>query len=535
MRTLCASLKLLPEIPWEDGWKTAILLGTYGKLTLSDLFAQHNEHRILLTHLVDLADLYIFGGRNLFHFAVTVIATAAQAAAIGWLATYKIGCTHSERIALYSLAFGTLFSLPQIELFFWSFAVGNVLSSLFVILTLAILSRAHEYRSLTLMSYAVAAGILAVFGLASGLLVWPIGLLALLACERKFTGKSLIWLITGGLAYLLYFHNYVSPPYHADPRQALMQHPADLLAFFLIVIGSLAGGHGVAIAAAAGGAAATWMGSAFIAYAEAFAKSPRNITALLGITIFSCLSAAAAASSRINFGLEHALSSRYTVLSALSFACIFATNFALRNRPAENRTHERIRTPIIALCALAVIFYLPSREIDRFADASAKMGATSIAIALHIDDAQQTPWNPSFHPFILNALGFFEKQRLSVFHGDRYRVGQALSDRFRPVRATRCSGHVDAVDAVAVSPDSLRVAGWAWLNDTHDLPDRIVLTDGSQRIVGWAAEGWLRPDVPKTLTRSRRSGWVGYARAAPGTTLQAFAVNTSKGTACSLR
>lgn len=529
-QTLYLGLGLLPEIPWEDGWKTAILLSRDDSLTISELFAQHNEHRILLTHLIDLADLYIVGGRNLFHFAVAIAATAAQAAAIGWLATHESHCSRDERIALYSLSFGALFSLPQIELFFWPFAVGNILSSLFVVLTLAALSQVNKLSSSVLMIGAMATGTLAVFGLASGLLVWPIGLLVLVACEKKITRKSLAWLAAGLIVCFLYFQDYTRPTYHADPGQAILQHPADFLAFFLIIMGSLVGAHGIAIAAAAGGALAAGFWSAFASLLESFAKPPQTLSALFGITAFSCLSAAAAASSRINFGLEHALSSRYTVISALSFACIFSSNFILKHR-----AQARLRVPITVAGILLIILSLPAREINRFADASAKMNSASIAIALHIDDIEMAPWNTKYHTSMLKALKFFEEKHVSVFHGDGHSIGQPILGRFRLIPASRCTGHLDGIDPVPGDTNAVRASGWAWLTDAQKLPERIALVDEDKRIVGWAAENWSRPDVPETITQNRRSGWLGYARALPGTVLHAFAVNEVKDTACPLQ
>ncbi|QXP85929.1 hypothetical protein [Methylococcus sp. Mc7] len=531
MNTLAIALRLLPEIPWEDGWKTAIMLSNGPGLTITNIFQQHNEHRVPLTHLVDLLDIWIFGGRNLFHFCVAVSATALLAATVGRLAIAATRFSKSKKINIYSLVFGILFSQPQLEIFFWPFTIGNILSNLFVVLTFAILTQAGGSNPYLLMC-AILTGVLAVFGLASGLLVWPLGVMILIATERRISISLLTWIIAAILVFSWYFHDYTRPEHHASPVITLTEHFFDFTAFALLLLGSLVGAHGVAISAAVGGVISTLIASAVNRAVTSFMTLSRGFLALIAIMIFCCLSAVAAAGSRINFGLEHALISRYSTISALALVSVIAFQFGNSPPDARTETLSKIATSVLILVILATISMIPTRNIEWFEDTSARLKSNAIAMALHIDDVPMRYWNPTIQSEVANAIKLLEARRLSVFHDNTYDIGIRISARYRVVRSSRCVGRVDSVDQLPDERGAQRIKGWAWLKDSQRRADRIALADANGRIIGWASSGWTRTDVPEIIMPDRRSGWLGYARGNLPASVLAFAVNDNTGTAC---
>ena len=67
-----------------------------GTLSLSDLFAQHNEHRILTTRLVLLADATLFRMQGIF----PIVLTYALLGLIGYLIVYNALSHAFEKLAL---------------------------------------------------------------------------------------------------------------------------------------------------------------------------------------------------------------------------------------------------------------------------------------------------------------------------------------------------------------------------------------------------------------------------------------------------
>lgn len=533
INTLAIALHLLPEIPWEDGWKTAIMLSNGTGLTITNIFQQHNEHRVPLTHLIDLVDIWLFGGRNLFHFYVAVFATAMLAVTIGRLETTPKRTSKSEKILVYSLVFGILFSQPQLEIFFWPFTIGNILSNLFVALTFAILAQAGQKKcDPYLLPGAMSTGLLAVFGLASGLLVWPLGVMILIAVERRISIRLLVWIIAATLVFSWYFHDYAPPEHHASPAITLREHFLDFIAFSLALLGSLLGAHGVAISAAAGGMISTLITSSVNRAATSLRMLSRGYLALAAIMIFCCLSAAAAAGSRINFGLEHALISRYSTISSLALASVIAFRVGSNPRNTPTGTLSKIATSILFLVILTIISMTPTRNMEWFEDSSARLKSNAIAIALHIDDIPMRSWSPTIQSDVTAAINLLEARHLSVFHDNTYSTGMRVSSRYRVVRSSRCVGHVDSIEQLPDERGAQRIIGWAWLKDSKRRPDRIALADNNGRIVGWASPGWTRIDVPGIITTDRRSGWLGYTRGNLPASVLAFAANEGAGTAC---
>jgi hypothetical protein len=533
INTLAIALYLLPEIPWEDGWKTAIMLSNGTGLTITNIFQQHNEHRVPLTHLIDLVDIWFFGGRNLFHFCVAVFATAMLAATVGRLATTATRFSKSEKILIYSLIFGILFSQPQLEVFFWPFTIGNILSNFFVVLTFAILAQAGEKKcDPHLLLCAISTGLLAVFGLASGLLVWPLGAMILITVERRISISLMVWVSAAALVFLWYFHDYARPEHHASPAITLREQFLDFTAFALTLLGSLLGAHGVAISAAVGGMISTLITSSVNRAATSLRMLSREALALAAIMIFCCLSAAAAASSRINFGLEHALISRYSTISALALASVIA--FRVESSPPNTRTGtlSKIATSVLFLVLLTAISMVPTRNMEWFEDSSARLKSNTIAMALHIDDVPMRSWSPTIQSDVTTAIKLLEAKHLSAFRSDIYNIGIHISARYRVVRSSRCVGHIDSVDQLPDELGAQRIVGWAWLKDSQRRADRIALADANGRIIGWASSGWTRTDVPEIITPNRRSGWLGYARGNLPASVLAFAVNDNTGTAC---
>jgi hypothetical protein len=97
----------------------------------------------------------------------------------------------------------------------------------------------------------------------------------------------------------------------------------------------------------------------------------------------------------------------------------------------------------------------------------------------------------------------------------------------------KCTGKVDLVSErhIGANPGS-EIEGWAWDLDGKRPVSRVLLLDQSNRVVGAADAGRLRPDVPKAIkdVTTPAVGWKGVAHLTSG--VVTAAAITADNTSC---
>jgi hypothetical protein len=85
--------------------------------------------------------------------------------------------------------------------------------------------------------------------------------------------------------------------------------------------------------------------------------------------------------------------------------------------------------------------------------------------------------------------------------------------------ATTCKGAVDVTDRhnSKVAPGD-EIQGWAWDVQGKSAPARLLLTDGSAKVIGAGVVNRNRPDVPKALpeVKTPMVGWTVVTRSTSG-------------------
>ena len=167
-----------------------------GAYSWSDLFSQHNEHRLVTTRIVLFADAILFRMRGLLPIGVIY----ASLGTIALLGARLIAQPGLDRLAASGLALGLLWSTSQWINLLWQFNVQFPLVHLCAFVCLIALWWASESGSRAWIALAVTADGMAVASLGSGLLVivpalllglwlrawWPVAVLA--AFHALFTG-----------------------------------------------------------------------------------------------------------------------------------------------------------------------------------------------------------------------------------------------------------------------------------------------------------------------------------------------------------
>jgi len=520
------------NVPFVDQWAIVQLFAEQdaGSLSLGDLFAQNNEHRIMfprvgmlalgrLTRYDTVAEMYLMQFGFLAILALLVL-VARQTL---------------RRAALFVVAAAFLvFSFRQLEnMLFGIQIVVLYFTEVFALLALVLLHLlARRTAFVPYLVGAIASAAIACFSSLFGVLVWPAGVIQLLlgvAAGARRKAALLVWSIAGALAMLVYFADYTRPGTH-PPVAYAFRHPVETVDFLATLLGgSLFGSHALAFAAGVTIAAAGVI-------AVALTVSNRHLGGMafwIGLGALGVLSLAAVTAGRLGFGLKYALLSRYSSFSILVVLAVLAL---LTKAVFEGRTAP-------ALAKVALIFLLawiglsiPVTYVEGFeAGKAIELERRKLAFAVLTYRSQpdefllvgQYPWPDAlseFTPRIQRILAGrvralvpeLRELRLSVF---AERGGGALPDPelLTPSRR-RSSCVVDSINRVPVAgqpppivigqnPKVLALSGWC-IDPEARKPAGGVYLNLDGRLYP-AFHGTERKDISSGLAEPayERSGW----------------------------
>jgi hypothetical protein len=220
-RCLWLGLSLSHPMPLSDQWASVVDYFRYsdGTYRWVDLFAQHNEHRIVTTRVVLLADAILFQMRGLLPLGV-IYASLAAIAALGASLATRAGF---ERFVGFALALGLLWSTSEWVDLSVTFNVQYAFVHLCAFVCLFATWRAGVTNPLRWTLLVCAADALAVFSLGSGLLV--IGPVLLLALWLRTWRAAFVVAAFHAALIAVYFIGYQrplgTPAYAFDPVNTL--------------------------------------------------------------------------------------------------------------------------------------------------------------------------------------------------------------------------------------------------------------------------------------------------------------------------
>lgn len=210
------------------------ILAYLNKFVISDtaeqirlFFIQHNEHRILLTHLASISDLAIFGSVNFIHLI--------WFGTIGWLLSITAfwHFSHKEGITPFEFAPAAiiLLTFAHHEMMTWAMtSIQQYYQVCFGILTIGFMVNRRIY--LSFIFYAAA-----IFTSGGGMSLVPLVNLYYLS-QKKWRLLSISLVITA-LILLIYF---MILPYSSPPSSKIIDsvlHPMMLIGYFIGFIGAL--------------------------------------------------------------------------------------------------------------------------------------------------------------------------------------------------------------------------------------------------------------------------------------------------------
>ena len=514
--TLRAVVPLWSPLPWFDEWATVSLIQSWqtGEASLLGiLFAQHNEHRILVPRLVFFADDLVFGGQGYLSLAAIALVQALHAALFAVLLA-RARPARAGRWALAAVVVALMFSLRQAENFTSGFQVQFVgvfagASAGFALFGLAV-ARYRQGRPAT--GPLVAAGLAVLVttltmanGLAAGFVVVALSLMARM--PRRVTLACAAWAV---LLAVVYLDGYVPVAHHSHPTESL-GHPLGLLLYVATYLGAMGVPGPAAVPALLGGLGLV-AGAAAVARTLRRGAGPAEL-ALVGVMLFVGTAAGVTAAGRLGFGIDQALSSRYATGSAAFWAAQLV--YWWRATPelgARSAVWARAGVVAVSLLLVAAMGRAQGGAKPQMVVQSFALAESADLLLLDLHDPEvlgRTAWGV---PDVESLVPVLRENHLSIFSTrEAGALGRPVSEVGPIAGSEACGGSFSAQADPRLGPGGIRLSGFALAG--RSLLRRILLANAAGTVVGFGSGAV--PGAP-------RGTWRGFAVAEPGARLAAF-------------
>ncbi|AVO45519.1 hypothetical protein C6569_10835 [Phreatobacter cathodiphilus] len=487
-----------PVLYW-DQWEMAKRAATDpgSLLSLRYLLEHHNEHVIATSKLLFLIDYYVFEYTG-YVLVAGVLALNVLLATLMARLTFPEPRRRRERLAAACVYGAVMLSLAQWENLTIGFQTQFPLVILFAILAIFAATGTSRFGGTVgdVARWAVSAilAIGAIVSMGNGIaLVFSFALLAvLLGRRRRWLGFALLGLL---IVAFVPFVVRGGPPL----GDAALRTPVNLVLFAVAMIGgpftpsfplalvlgtlALAGFCGLAWSLAR-----PWWRGEEVDVAQA---------RLAAIGVFLLGTAAAAAWGRVTLGLEAALSSRYATPMLMLWLVVVA---GLARSACRTLGDRSLAMPVVATLLVAlVIAATTSLRPENFGKIRAQNERLTRAATFLLWNVPSEGEMVSLYPhpaMITAAVDHLRQARLNLF-SPRWGVAakpDQMPDDLRPGSLAACpSGAVES--AARVSADGWSVTGWITDRGLQRLPEWVVATDSSARIIGATRPLLLRPDA----------------------------------------
>lgn len=498
-------------VPFADFWSQFPFLerAIAGDWSISELWAQHNEHRILVPRIQFLLDYRFFDGTNVFLFctiAASLLLLAGTFAAVVWLET------HDRLLAWGAFCASAIATMSPAgwENLYWAFQVQFV--QVFLFATLAIFavivaarSSAPTVRFLMTAACAIAA-IAATYSMANGFLVWVVVLLLAVMLEMGLRVSASLAFV-GAVTLVSYLWHF------EFSTRGSLSDPAGLGSFVGVYLGSALRELGESVSGAVGGVGiGLFVLLVFLAWRHR-AQGSIAIPFGAGVGLFVLLTAAQTSAGRLYLGISQALDSRYAI-GSFTFWLALLVGFLTPLRERFARVAPICCPAYLggaALLSLVIgVISLPSGTLLRTLVAGKEV--TVVAYLSGVDDRSGTLTGGPSGSTVSSAFRWMERRNLGP-----WAPGGMAEDMHFTLPSTElsraCRGAIEFVEPVG---GGLRLRGWIAPPGGERASRNLAVFDGGSSPRGAGRVGTHRPDVSASGAVS--SDWTGfnaYARGNP--------------------
>ncbi|MBF0517070.1 MAG: hypothetical protein HQK97_08130 [Nitrospirae bacterium] len=355
-------LKYGSNIPISDDFEAVLdFLNHYYEVSafhdrVALIFSQHNEHRIVLTRLVVLAQHYLLRTINF-----KTLLMIGNIGIIGILIVIYL--SHNRRNPLWFTPVIFILFEPQYfgAIFFAMCSIQTFYALLFAFTALSYLSRdASKYFIL-----AAVLATISTFTSGNGILCFVAGVVPLLT-HKRFK-LLIIWILIMVINCLIYFHGYSQPLNHPSIIKTLTTQPTAAAVYFIMLLGNIlyipskmdtleTFSPALYLPLTLGA-----LIFAFFIFLSIRKYYLRN-TSLYSFFVFILLSEAVTAAARSGLGLTNALTTRYIIMSALLLIiCYLALIETLEPETVQKFFYVGLAAAIVFNCTA---FYLNYEKIS---------------------------------------------------------------------------------------------------------------------------------------------------------------------------
>lgn len=369
-------------VPYWDMWDgyLGFFLNFDKTNWISCLWQQHNEHRIVLSRILFLADFIFFGGYSVFLIIVNHLLTLA----ITIFFVYLLKKYQKSDPFLIFFTISCVFFWCQNENLTWAFQSQFYLVLLLPLLAFYMLYLAQSNGSSYYFFFACLLGILSVGTMANGILVLPF--MTLYSYITKFEKKKVYILFTVSICIIiLFFHNYSFPIEHGVDFKKLIYQPFKLFLYTVTYLGNPFY-YILGVSSSAPIAGLFLLLCSSFAFYRVFFNTPQNTFSLflLFFIFFIAGSAASTGSGRLIFGISQALSSRYTttaLMAWVSLVVIYAPSIT-----KIGKTNLLVWIPFCLLLLGMASFQLNAASAT---DVKFRRDVSALALVLGVRDEKQ--------------------------------------------------------------------------------------------------------------------------------------------------
>ena len=415
------------NVVFADQWDDVNVIGhSYsGGLTLSTLWAQHNESRILIPNLIVLLLAHTAQFNVLLEEYLSALVLCGTTGLLIW--AHKRRSPSQPWIAYCPVAI-LMLSLVQSGNTLWGFQLAWYLVLAMLALTLFLLDRAL----LTRLAFAAAIGAAVVgsLSLIQGLFIWPAGLI-LLYHRRRSLSQVIVWCGAAAATVVVYFQNF---NFHAALPSYLsgLHLPGPAIRFFFQAIGDVLGvklndaGGALNNAVLALGVA-LFLVSIYAVITRGLRRD-NSTGGPFGVALicFGLLFAASIAYGRAWAGPSAASASRYTTFDLLVLVGIYFAVLPRSPRATPSRLPVRLATSgvgivLVGAICLQVVVGLASGIRDGRSIHQSWVRAAVVLV--DINEAPDSLVQAALYPdvsatFVRREAKILKRYRLSLFATD---------------------------------------------------------------------------------------------------------------------
>ncbi len=406
-------VRYVVDVPVQDEWSLVEDLGkaSAGEWGLQDLVRSHNGHRWAIVRLI-LVGLALASDWRADLPAYLGIVFAAGILGLAWLALPRV-TDFVATLAAAAFLGGLVASPNQWENWLWGVQMHVFLVVLLAMTSLRFLAVGPIETKR--VAGAAALALAACLTQGAGLVLWPVGALALatrgvLRRERKGLIFAGAWAATGVLVVVAYLAHLPGDAGAGEPSAWVFRHPVAALQFVGALLGhSLVAWNGAAYPPHDGGLAAViallaFVGGVPLAYRALRGAEPDAVMFPLGLIVFSVGVSAQIALGRASWGVAGALASRYVTLM-LPF-WIGLSLLVLSYAPSWRKV------TLISLCAVLAVS--AASDVRRFPERNRLLLPARRALLTGEDRALMGRLHPEL--FQVDAgIPTLKRLRLSVF------------------------------------------------------------------------------------------------------------------------